>query len=780
MKNISDWSLSDSDKLYNYLGSHGFRSEKYKLLYVATPKVACTSLKWWFADLEGYTKDLREVTDSSETDPDLIIHDSFHKVAPHITWLAPVELLKTVADDSYFKFAVVRNPYKRIFSAWQSKLLLQEPLQVTPYINCCFYSQVIERDEDVASAFEGFLEHLEKHEVPNYLDIHWTPQVSLLRPDLITYSKIVKIEAPGELSAALSERLGSDFVDPFAVRRTNESLIPYLPKYITARSAELICSMYADDFETFGYDKSPPDGKDTFTADQLSLAIRGISMIRARHRRFGEIYSHLQHQNKFTQNQIQTISELQKNVSDITAANAWLASQLDAWEKAVAEKDLLLSNIGCEVSALRAELKLLTQSRLFRLRSAIVSSPFNFEKVVRVCYLLISIITPAIFRSGARSLVSKLKSSFIKCRQTPPAINTVDAYLVKQPASTNNRLRVVHVIANFMTGGSSRLVVDIYEHMGESFEQSIITSYAPNPPAYIGIDVDEIRSPQSEQPFVARLKLIKPDLIHLHYWGDCDEPWYAKAVCAAELLNIPVVQNINTPISPYVSGSIKRYVYVSDYVRHVFGADESSHITVYPGSDFTLFESQAASVSTEDWIGMVYRLETDKLNADSIIPFILAVQKRPQTHVLIVGGGSLMEPFQRAVELAGVSNNFEFTGYVPYSALPDLYRRMKLFVAPVWKESFGQVSPFAMNMRVPVVGFDIGAIGEIVEDTSLLAPYGGAAALSDIIVSLLDDTPRRLEIAERQHNRAQASFSVQAMIAGYRDIYTAVTQEAYK
>ncbi|MGG2018651.1 glycosyltransferase, partial [Pseudomonas sp. S8] len=123
---------------------------------------------------------------------------------------------------------------------------------------------------------------------------------------------------------------------------------------------------------------------------------------------------------------------------------------------------------------------------------------------------------------------------------------------------------------------------------------------------------------------------------------------------------------------------------------------------------------------------MVYRLETDKLNADSITPFIKAVQKRPQTRVLIVGGGSLMETFKEAVNSAGVSDNFEFTGYVAYSQLPDLYRRMKLFVAPVWKESFGQVSPFAMRMHVPVVGYDIGAIGEIVDDSSLLAPYGDA------------------------------------------------------
>ena len=68
---------------------NGYCSERHKLFYVATPKVACTSIKWWFADLEGYTQVLREITDSAETDPDLVIHDNFHRVAPNVAGLLP-------------------------------------------------------------------------------------------------------------------------------------------------------------------------------------------------------------------------------------------------------------------------------------------------------------------------------------------------------------------------------------------------------------------------------------------------------------------------------------------------------------------------------------------------------------------------------------------------------------------------------------------------------------------------------------------------------------------
>jgi hypothetical protein len=57
-----------------------------------------------------------------------------------------------------------------------------------------------------------------KTEAPSYWDVHWTPQVTLLRPDLIAYTKLVKMESANELSTGLAERFGSQFVDPFATR----------------------------------------------------------------------------------------------------------------------------------------------------------------------------------------------------------------------------------------------------------------------------------------------------------------------------------------------------------------------------------------------------------------------------------------------------------------------------------------------------------------------------------------------------------------------------------
>ena len=371
-------------------------------------------------------------------------------------------------------------------------------------------------------------------------------------------------------------------------------------------------------------------------------------------------------------------------------------------------------------------------------------------------------------------LISKSKT-LVRIPQTQasiPADVNSSAYVVRHSnVLSKQRPRVVHVIANFMTGGSSRLVVDLIENLERDYEQSVITSFVPDPPAYIGLEISEYRYPGDKESFISHLARVKPIFIHVHYWGDCDEPWYATAISAAEELKIPVIENINTPVAPYISPVISRYIYVSNYVKTAFGACAVNQLTVYPGSDFSHFEPGIEENMSPDCIGMVYRLERDKLNEEAIVPFIEIVKRRPKTRAIIVGGGSLLAVFKSKVQEAGLEDNFRFTGYVSYSALPDLYRQMSVFIAPVWKESFGQVSPFAMNMRVPVCGYDIGAISEIVADPALVAPPGDADRLADIAVRLLDSAEDRVLLGKTQRARAQALFSLPAMIAAYSRIY---------
>jgi hypothetical protein len=247
-------------------------------------------LKWWFADLVGKTDAIRACRDSTESSPDLAVHDCFSKVAPDVTGLSTDALLELIQSPTLFRFSVVRNPYNRVFSAWQSKLLLREPLQSKPYLNCSFFNQPLSNAQDIARAFEGFLEHITAQKTRRP-DGHWAPQAIVLRPDLISYTKIAKVEELQELEHELGEHLGPAMPAAFSAYRTNESLIPFLSDFVTARSAELIRRFFAEDFEVFGYNVQTPVSTQDFSSSQLDVALRAVDMIRARHQRIRELRS---------------------------------------------------------------------------------------------------------------------------------------------------------------------------------------------------------------------------------------------------------------------------------------------------------------------------------------------------------------------------------------------------------------------------------------------------------------------------------------------------------
>lgn len=426
-----------------------------------------------------------------------------------------------------------------------------------------------------------------------------------------------------------------------------------------------------------------------------------------------------------------------------------------------------------ELELKSTELQAIKNSKWFRFRQTLREEPFSFVKAGRLTYLALAMSMPQKVRAGLRPTVGpylvRAKAAVKTGRQKKDSIKP---YKIRPIHSVRpNRQRVLHAIANFMTGGSSRLVVDLIEQMGHDYEQEVLTSYIPDPPAYVGAAVHEVRSSTDPASIHRVLTKFSPDMLHVHYWGECDRDWYHQVFLAAKQLGCKVVENINTPVEPYVTEGVDRYIYVSDFVRHTFGGNGGDGITIYPGSDLQLFRKSRVPELGRKYVGMVYRLEADKLNSKSIDVFLKVAKRRPKTRFLIVGGGALLNAYKERVHSAGSDSNFKFTGYVGYEDLPRMYRKIEIFVAPVWKESFGQVAVLAMNMGIPVVGYRVGALAEIIGCDDLLASPDDSDRLADIIVELLDRPEKQMSIGLRNQKRAQESFSVAEMINKYRKIY---------
>ena len=335
--------------------------------------------------------------------------------------------------------------------------------------------------------------------------------------------------------------------------------------------------------------------------------------------------------------------------------------------------------------------------------------------------------------------------------------------------------RVLHVIPNVFVGGSTQLVIDLAQSLPRPFTHEIMPAALWQGGTHTGINVHHVPAPD-HAAMKRVLDKVRPDLVHVHYWGLGDEAWYQAVLAALRGRALAVVQNVNTPIIPLVDPVFGAYVFVSQYVLDRFGAAAKASgaavEVIHPGIDLKLFASQDAAPDAENAIGMVYRLERDKLNETSIDLLIEVVKRRPRTRAYVVGGGSLLQPYLERTEQAGVRENFRFTGYVPYEDLPGWYERFRVFIAPVWKESFGQVAPFAMSKGCAVSGYDIGALAEILGDHGMLGRNIEEA--TSIILELLDNPDRLARLGEENHRRAQTLFGLQKMMERYAGVYDTI------
>jgi glycosyltransferase involved in cell wall biosynthesis len=352
---------------------------------------------------------------------------------------------------------------------------------------------------------------------------------------------------------------------------------------------------------------------------------------------------------------------------------------------------------------------------------------------------------------------------------------TIYRVVERQRRSIVRRPRILHVIPNVWLGGSTQLILDLHNYLGHRFDMEVVSSALPAHGKHQGMKISVIPKPPSQTAIRRIFARFDPHVVHVHYWGDVDEFWYRPFFEFATEFGYPVLQNINTPVAPFVSESVVRNVFVSQTILDQFGSPAPAQV-IHPGIDLSMFSRRSPSnADAYDAIGMVYRLERDKLSETSIEPFIAVVKRRPQTRAIIVGDGSLFRHFYTRVQAEGLSDRFEFTGYVPYHELPAQYARFMTFVAPVRQESFGQVIPFAMNMGLAVAGHRVGAIPEILGDTSTLGTTVDETASH--ILRLLEDHHAIDVLGARNRAIARAKYGVERMAMAYADVYKMLAPE---
>jgi hypothetical protein len=220
-----------------------FVDERHRILYVETPKAACTSIKYMLRSLVD-AKPPRFSPYQVQTSAIMWVHTRDEMPFPTFGSLSAQRRHEIVTAPDWFKFCVIRHPYDRFFSAWRDKIFLVEP----------GFEQY---QSDKSQKFVEFTDFADKvlDENPHTCDEHWRLQVSLLQPDYFNYTHIYDISRVGDLLTDLRQHLAAQGVTDkeLVLPRSNESW-PIRPDgFLTPDITARLRQYYRLDFERFNF-----------------------------------------------------------------------------------------------------------------------------------------------------------------------------------------------------------------------------------------------------------------------------------------------------------------------------------------------------------------------------------------------------------------------------------------------------------------------------------------------------------------------------------------------
>ncbi len=164
--------------------------------------------------------------------------------------------------NSYFRFAVVRNPYVRLLSCFRDKF---ENIKYDRKFWRVHKNLGLARDQ-VEISFEEFVERVCAQESAA-MNPHWRVQHDNIYADKISLDKIIKFERLSDEMPEIINRLYAASADLLTRRHHVTNADAHMDQYYTQDIAKMVREKYAVDFETFGYDEPLPKGAPSALAD---------------------------------------------------------------------------------------------------------------------------------------------------------------------------------------------------------------------------------------------------------------------------------------------------------------------------------------------------------------------------------------------------------------------------------------------------------------------------------------------------------------------------------
>lgn len=249
-----------------HVQSHTIVLPAQRVLFLPMPKAACTSVLWMLADLAGLPPDAFEDSTLPEPAAALTVHDMNAWPPDHrLTEYAGEARERILGGDGWLRFTLVRDPWRRLWSAWLTKLLLREPRFVSRYGDEPWFPRTPEGPAAVVDDFRRFVQAVATGAAQ---DVHWAVQHDLASQLPLTH--VGRAERSEHTLALLQEHVGAPAPAP---HRRNASPLALPPHAYDAATAAIVRDHFAADFAAYGYPDAPPDAGTAAAWEERAAAV---------------------------------------------------------------------------------------------------------------------------------------------------------------------------------------------------------------------------------------------------------------------------------------------------------------------------------------------------------------------------------------------------------------------------------------------------------------------------------------------------------------------------
>jgi hypothetical protein len=228
-----------------------------RVLYLPVPKAGWTTLLWLLSELAGISEEKFTHSVFPGVSPAMTIHDmSLWEHGHRLADYEGEERERILGEDGWFRFSVVRDPAPRLWSAWQSKLLLREPRFEALFAKEDWFPRVPAEPGEMLEDFRRFVAAVASGDA---VDVHWAIQDDLV--EQLPLDHVGRLESLDATFELLQKHLG-DLPWPGGTRHENRTALSLPPTAFDVEAAAALNRHYARDFEQYGYEPYEPSTGD--------------------------------------------------------------------------------------------------------------------------------------------------------------------------------------------------------------------------------------------------------------------------------------------------------------------------------------------------------------------------------------------------------------------------------------------------------------------------------------------------------------------------------------